>query len=39
MGLFDLFKSKNPREDVLTTLHCINANEWTDAGKRSTQKN
>ena len=33
MGIFDVFKSKNPIEDVLTTLHCINGNEWTDAGK------
>ena len=38
MGLFDLFKSKNPLEDVLTTLHCINANEWTDAGKSFSPK-
>ena len=38
MGLFDLFKSKNPTEDVLTTLHCINRNEWTDAGKSFSPK-
>ena len=38
MGIFDAFKSKNPIEDVLTTLHCINANEWTDAGKHATPK-
>ena len=38
MGLFDLFKSKNPLEDVLTTLHCISANQWSEAGKRSTPK-
>ena len=38
MGLFDLFKSKNPLEDVLTTLHCISANQWSEAGKRLTPK-
>ena len=38
MGIFDAFKSKNPIEDVLTTLHCINANKWTDAGKHLTPK-
>ena len=38
MGLFNLFKSKNPIEDVLTTLHCINGNEWTDAGKSFSPK-
>ena len=36
MGIFDVFKSKNPIEDVLTTLHCTNANEWSDAGKNLT---
>ena len=38
MGLFDIFKSKNSTEDVLTTLHCINRNEWTDAGKSFSPK-
>ena len=38
MGIFDVFKSKNPIEDVLTTLHCINANEWSDGGKHLTPK-
>ena len=38
MGIFDAFKSKNPIEDVLTTLHCINANQWTDGGKHLTPK-
>ena len=38
MGIFDVFKSKNPIEDVLTTLHCINRNEWTDAGKSFSPK-
>lgn len=38
MGLLDVFKSKNPLEDVLTTLHCINRNQWTDAGKSFSPK-
>ena len=38
MGIFDVFKSKNPIEDDLTTLHCINANKWTDAGKHLSNK-
>ena len=33
MGLFDIFKSKNPYEGILDTLHCVNANQWTDSGK------
>ena len=38
MGLLDVFKSKNPLEDILTILHCINGNKWTDAGKSFSPK-
>ena len=38
MGIFDVFKNKNPLENVLTTLHCIGANQWSDFGKISTPK-
>ena len=38
MGLFDIFKSKNPYEGILDTLHCINANQWTDSGKSKSPK-
>ena len=38
MGLFDIFKSKNPYEGILDTLHCVNANQWTDSGKSKSPK-